>query len=181
MGVWAGSVGVWVGSVGLRVGWECGFAWVWVWVGSVRYVGLCVGLGVGWECGFAWCGCLGWECGFGYVGWECGFGWVWVWVWVWVGSAGVWVGSVGLGGFGCGLECGFACCGCLGWECGFGWVWVWVGSVGLRGVGVWGLGVGLIVMRSFVVAENSKNYVGWECVGLEITKSEGGDLAVYGC
>ncbi|GBC18601.2 hypothetical protein GLOIN_2v1475249 [Rhizophagus irregularis DAOM 181602=DAOM 197198] len=55
------------------------------------------------------------------------------------------------------------------------WVWVWVGSVGLRGVvEVW-VWVGLIVMNSFVVAENSHTIqkrmvrvLGWVGSGLGV-------------
>ncbi|PKK62809.1 hypothetical protein RhiirC2_717434 [Rhizophagus irregularis] len=126
---------------------------------------------------------------------------VWVWVWVgsvgvWVGSVGlcgvgVWVGSVGLGGFVCGLGVwvfGLGVWVCVVWVFGLGvWVWVWVGYVGWEcGFWVWvgfgaGLGVGLIVMHSFVVAENSCTIQKRLSSLLEITKSEGDDLAVYGC
>ncbi|CAB4386406.1 unnamed protein product [Rhizophagus irregularis] len=160
------------------VGWECGFAWVWVLVGSVRYG---VGLGVGWfgcELG-VWVGSVGLR-GFGYgLGvWVFGLG-VWVWVglvcglgvlvgFAWCGCLG-WVGSVGLGGFGSNCDALFrpfknvrksSLRPLFFTSLGMVWVWVWVGlGVGLGvswecGLGVW---VGSVGLRGLGLG------MGWEC------------------
>ncbi|RGB26519.1 hypothetical protein C1646_674723 [Rhizophagus diaphanus] len=185
MGVWVcvwvfgclGVLGVWVGSVGVGLIVMHSFVVPYhsktsgshlLGLFSLRYG---VGLGVGWF------GCRFESVGLG-MGWECGFAWcVWVvsvCVWVGsvglggVGSVGVWVGSVGLcvGVWGLGLiliyaaeellyhskTSGSLLLGLFSLRLFLGmvWVWMWVG------LGACGFGsVGLIVMHSFVLTENS--------------------------